>query len=111
MKNRIEYEHERRQAAELLETYNRRASIHFAEMLRKQDEYERVCKELGIPVQEIIPKRYFEITYRVLSLGKLQDRATLLLGTVNAIDKLLSEIDSVGGFRDERGFFVEVPEL
>jgi hypothetical protein len=105
--SKTEYLAGRRHAAELMASFNRRACIHFAEVLRTHDAYERLCLELGIPAEDMIPQEYFEIVYKVLSFGKLQDRATLLLGTASGIERLVTEIQGRGGFNDEKGFFIE----
>lgn len=108
MVSRAEYICERKRAAHALEESNRKACIHFAEVLRSHDEYERICKQLGMPAEEIIPKRYFEIVYRVLCFGTVENRAALLLGAPEAIDKLVRSTDQNGGFYDEKGFWIEV---
>ena len=110
MVSKTEYEIERKKAAKTLEQLNRQACIYFAELLRGQDRAEQIQRDLGIRREEFIPQRYFEITYRLLCFGKLQDRATLMLGTAAGIERLLSEISEKGGFNDENGRFQEIPE-
>src|SRR5690348_16938209 len=106
MVNRIEYMQERRAAAEALEKFNRKACIHFAEILRDHDTYQRYCREVGVDPKEIIPKRFFEIVYSVLSLGKGEDRAVLLLGSAESIEKLIERIEDQRGFLDEKDFWI-----
>lgn len=108
MVTRLEWIHERRNAAELLEEFNRQACIHFAEVLRDYDTYVRLCKELGKPHEELIPSAYFDAVYRILSFGKFSDRAVILLGTPDQYDDLISAALRQRGFYDENSKWMEL---
>ena len=105
---KAEYYKARKSAAESMERFNRLACIHFAEVLRTHDQYERLFRELGMNPEQLIPKDYFEIVYRVLSMGKVEDRATLILGNAAAIEKLVKRVMAERGFKDERNRWVEI---
>lgn len=108
MKAKIEYNEERREAARYLERLNRLAVIHFAEVLRAHDTYQRICREAGFLPSAIVPQHYFEIAYKLLTFGTFGDRATLMLGTVEEIEKLVERVQRSNGFYDEKGFFIEI---
>ena len=108
MKTPRAYREERQRAAIALEQFNNAACIHFAEMLRLNDEQKRIAKELGQPIEDLIPADYFEAVYRILSFGPKQDRAVLILGTPNEIENLVSRVQRDRGFYDEKQFWIEL---
>lgn len=108
MKSPQHYRTERHQAAQILKDFNDRACGHFAEVLRKHDEYVRSCAELGIPAPELIPVAYFEAVYKLLSFGPLPDRATLMLGHPDEIETLVSRVQTAKGFYADTGHWIEL---
>ena len=108
MKNRQDYQAERRKAAEILEKFNQLACAHFADILRKHDEYCRLCTEVGQPTENLIPADYFEAAYKLLSFGPIASRATLILGTADDIEKLVSRVQTYEGFYSYTGHWIEL---
>src|SRR5215475_5287477 len=103
MKNRIDYLKERQTAAHMLEELNRLACIRLSRDLRLNDEQKRICFELGEPGKDLLNVQFFDAVYRVLSLGKIQDRIAILMGSADDIDLLIARIQAAKGFYDDEG--------
>lgn len=108
MKSPDAYRRERKTVAEQLESFNRQACIHFAEILRLNDEQKRICAQLGEPVEDLIPLAYFESVYKLLCFGPKADRLLLMVGTADEIEQVVSRVQRDKGFKDETGFWIEL---
>ncbi len=108
MKTSREYQAERKKLAEILERFNDAACIHLAEILRTNDAYSRACMELGEKPESLIPKQYFEAAYRLLSFAPKADRLTLMTGTPDQIEALISKTQHARGFYTDSGFWIEL---
>jgi len=108
MKTQRDWQRERQELAEELKRFNNRACIHFAEILRKHDEYKSLSRQLGENPADLIPVAYFEAVYKILSYAPAEQRLAIMAGTPEEIEKLVSEIQTAGGFYDEKGFWIEL---
>lgn len=108
MKTKSAHLQEIRNLAAQLEQFNTSACIHFAELLRMNDEQKRICSELSQPVEDLIPRRYIEACYWILSLGPKADRLALMSSDANDIDRIIGKVLDARGFSDETGFWIEV---
>lgn len=94
--------------SEQLEDFNRKACIYFADLLRKNDQQRLICRELGQPEEDLIPVRYFEAVYWILTCGPRDSRLSLMIGTPAEIDLVVYRSLRLQGFVTEGGRWWEV---
>lgn len=108
MKTQQQYQAERKKLAEQLEQLNKALCAEFADILRKNDEAMRIQRELGQKPESLIPMPYFDAVYRILSFAPKSMRLTIIAGTPNEIEALVSRVQTERGFYSDGGHWIEL---
>lgn len=108
MTSKVGWIQERKQAAEMLLELNNRMTASFGDLLRDQDTALLLAKELGKPLDPVIPMDYFQAIWRVLAFGPIELRAKLLLGGQKEIEDIATTVIGQDGLYTESGMWMDL---